>query len=258
MTSTSLSEGRLPDGSACRHEGETGTYCTCCWANLYEARTNPDYVADVRERELCATHPRGGRRIKLRSDGTLRPGQRGWDQVLRMLGLLLLVVSAGALILGFGLDIYGRAEVSEGEAKFRELDARRAAVTKRAEDYNDQLAREMAKQKGLFAIPRMYVTLPQDEPELQQIEKERSTAGQQLRSGEELREKSGDPIWYGTRGSAIAIMLLIAAWYAPRPVVSIPEEATKKCPFCAERIKVEANACRFCGRDIVPDKERDG
>lgn len=33
-----MPEGSRSDGNSCDHAGETSTYCTKCWANLYEAR----------------------------------------------------------------------------------------------------------------------------------------------------------------------------------------------------------------------------
>jgi uncharacterized membrane protein YdbT with pleckstrin-like domain len=36
---------------------------------------------------------------------------------------------------------------------------------------------------------------------------------------------------------------------------AVPEQDTRECPFCSEKIKAKASICRFCQRDIPKPKE---
>lgn len=47
----SLPQGKLPDGTACDHQGELSTYCTRCWMNLHEARQP---ISQVKESDIRA------------------------------------------------------------------------------------------------------------------------------------------------------------------------------------------------------------
>lgn len=67
-----------------------------------------------------------------------------------------------------------------------------------------------------------------------------------------------------SKNRSVAVWVLLAVLFAPAVIVILavlPAEdvedptrprvsQTKACPFCAERIKIEARVCKHCGRDL--------
>ena len=55
------------------------------------------------------------------------------------------------------------------------------------------------------------------------------------------------------------VFVLLTAWVrTSRAKEYLKKNPIKKCPFCAEIVKLEAKVCKHCGRDFLPDGNRPG
>ncbi len=164
----------------------------------------------------------GNLQMPAREDPDALPARRGWDRVFKVFGILLLLVSGLSLILGIGLHFYGGSLSSSGEAQVERAGTFEATDP----DYGMVTSLSSSRQASM------------------------QEGWNRRTKGDDIRHMGGGLIWYGWRGAIIASVLLIAARYAPRADSPPRGEATKKCPFCAERIKAGAKICRYCARDL--------
>jgi hypothetical protein len=134
-----------------------------------------------------------------REEPDAAPRRRGWDRVFKVFGILLLLVSGASLILGLGLRPYGDAMYSSSGQQLREESAQSQAL------YDQRLHDQ---------------TLHYSERDLEKIsddaQKKCAPLEERENEGASIRNMGDGLIWYGWRGAIIALVLLIAARYAPR------------------------------------------
>lgn len=66
--------------------------------------------------------------------------------------------------------------------------------------------------------------------------------------------KDRNPATWFLGGLFFGVLGLIAAAGADRPHEDTASHSHKTCPYCQERIRTSATACRYCGREVA---ERD-
>lgn len=148
----------------------------------------------------------------------IQKGSGNWGRVLKTIGFLMLIVSGITLFVGIGYEYSGRSKISSANDKLRQLQTEDKNLDRHAKEQNDQASEQIRQRQGtgLFAIPRMYFTLPQDEAARRRIQQNREVATKDIETGKEMRQKADEPIWYGSRGIVLGLLLILISFFAPQ------------------------------------------